>query len=60
MRDYIETLTLRDFATEELFFEAVDDKLMHDMAGDSKKEEPQVKVDIFIDDRHHEYHLLYH
>ena len=60
MRDDIETLTLRDFATEELFFEALDDKLMHDMAGDRRKEGQVVRVDIYIDDQHHEYHLRSH
>ncbi|MFT6984947.1 MAG: hypothetical protein ACJAT7_000750 [Psychromonas sp.] len=60
MRDYIETLTLRDFATEELFFEAIYDRLKRDIAGKREKEEQVVKVDIYIDDRHHEYHLIYH
>lgn len=60
MYDYIETLILRDLAQEELRFEALDDKLMHDNMANWQQKEQVIKVDIDIDDKHHEYHLIYH
>ncbi len=64
MYDYIETHILRDQAAEDLFFEAMEDKLKHDLhvghEQDQNKDKHKDEVDVYIDDKDHKYYIHHH
>ncbi|WP_019613372.1 hypothetical protein [Psychromonas ossibalaenae] len=60
MYDFIETLILRDQAAEELFFEAMEDKLKQQAKADRRKVKPRGEVHVYIDDKDHKYYFHPH
>ena len=59
MYDFIETIALKEQAEEDLYFEAVEDKLKHDLKVERDKEK-QGEVHVYIDDKHHKYYYKPH
>ncbi len=57
MRDFIESLILRDQAEEELFLEAVDEKLQDKAKAELERKKQKEEVEICIDDKDHKFHL---
>ena len=57
MYDFIETIALKEQAEEELYIEAVEDKLKHEVKGEQDK---KGEVHVYIDDKHHKYYYKPH
>ncbi|MCW8995202.1 MAG: hypothetical protein OQK77_05250 [Psychromonas sp.] len=61
MYDFIETIALKEQAEEDLYFEAVEDKLKHKIKTEQDKEkQKQTEVHVYIDDKHHKYYYKPH
>lgn len=61
MYDFIETIALKEQAEEELYIEAIEDKIKHDVKSERDKEEHKKgEVHVFIDDKHHKYYYKPH
>ena len=61
MYDFIETIALKEQAEEDLYFEAVEDKLKHESKAEQDKEEQKKgEVHVYIDDKHHKYYYKPH
>jgi hypothetical protein len=61
MYDFIETIALKEQAEEELYLDAVEDKLKHEMKANQDREKKEKgEVHVYIDDKHHKYYYKPH
>ena len=61
MYDFIETYALKEQAEEDLYLEAIEDKLKHKMKVERDKEKQKKgEVHVYIDDKNHKYYYKPH
>lgn len=59
MRDFIETMLLRDQAQEVIYFETVEEELIHKVKSEQEREQHRDHLHIIIDEKEHKFHIEY-